>query len=131
MFGTFTGPDNCSYKYCYYDEENSKWFVETITDSGKAAVAGNRYFGGVSFDKKDMQTVYVSKENKGTWTIEKWITNDYGKSWTNNVIDTSDKDVLIRPIIPYNAHDDIDVLYMKGKYPTYLTYDTDIFSYAD
>ena len=131
MFGVFTGPDNCSYKYCYFEEETGQWVLETVTDSGEAAVRGNHYFGGISFDKKDMRTVYVSRENKGVWSIERWVTSDYGKTWTSTVLDTSDKDVLIRPIIPFNAHEDIDVIYMKGKYPTYLTYDTDLVSYAD
>ncbi len=131
LFGVFTGPENCSYKYCYYEASTGEWVLETVTDSGWAAVPGNRYFGGISFDKKDMQTLYVSKEKDGVWSIEKWVTSDYGKTWTHTVLDTSDTDVLIRPIIPFNAHDDTDVIYMKGKYPTYLTYDTDLVSYAD
>ena len=64
LFGVFTGPENCSYKYCY-EASTGEWVLETVTDSGWAAVPGNRYFGGISFDKKDMQTLYVSKEKDG------------------------------------------------------------------
>lgn len=133
LFGTFKGTNDCIYRYCYYDDTNGKWVTESITEAGRSQ--GNKsYYAGVSFDKKDMQTVYVARESKEEWYLEKWVTEDFGKTWSSTLIDKTtrvEKKILFRPIVPYNSHDDIDVLYLKGKYPTYLTFDTDIMSYGD
>ncbi|MBE7067020.1 MAG: hypothetical protein E7385_05660 [Ruminococcaceae bacterium] len=135
MYGVGYDGYDSTYYYAYYDDAKSAWVNNEICKSGEAAVTGNMYFGGVSFDKKDMTTIYVTRRNdEGKFCIEKWKTNDYGATWeVLKVIDTAEKrlETIMRPIIPYNTHDDIDVIYIKGVYPTYLTYDTDIVFYAD
>ena len=126
---------NSKYYYAYYDSKKDKWVNNYICDSGKAAVTGNLYYGGVSFDKKDMTTIYVTRRNsEEKFCLEEWKTTDYGATWKIvEVIDTVHRrsETIMRPIIPYNTHDDIDVIYIKGLYPTYLTYDTDIVFYGD
>ncbi len=133
LFGTFTDAKDSEYRYCYYDTANKKWVTNVVTTSGPAAVAGNRYFGGISFDKKDMQTLYVSRQVNKIWHIECWTTQDYGATWESKVLVEADRQgrVLMRPVIPYNTHEDMDFVYIAGRYPTYLTYNTDIYSYAD
>ena len=134
MYGVGLDGYNSKYYYAYYDDTRGEWVNNFICESGEAAVTGNMYFGGVSFDKKDMQTIYVSRRVSGFYQMEKWTTKDYGATWdTQEVIDvaTDKSATLMRPIIPYNASDDIDVIYIKGLYPTYTTYNTDIVFYAD
>ena len=135
MYGVGLDGNNSKYYYAYYDDAEGKWVNNFICKSGKAAVTGNMYFGGVSFDKKDMTTIYVTRrDDNERFCLEKWKTNDYGATWeVIEVIDSVESrlETIMRPIIPYNTHDDIDVIYIRGKYPTYLTYDTDIVFYAD
>lgn len=135
MYGVGIGSEDTSkYYYAYYDAESGKWVNNFICDSGKWLVEGNMYFGGVSYDKKDMQTIYVSRREGGLNRLEKWKTTDYGATWqTVAVIDegTRDSHVNMRPIVPYNAHDDIDVIYIKGLYPAYSKFNTDLMIYAD
>lgn len=135
MYGVGTSGKNSKYYYAYYDETQQKWINNFVCESGKAAVEGNMYFGGICFDKADMQTVYVSRrDDKDLYRIEKWTTTDYGATWNSQeVIDvaTERSQILMRPVIPYNASDDISLIYIKGLYPTYLTYDSDIIFYAD
>ena len=128
LFGIFTSAYNSQYMYAYYDK--GKWTVEKVSESGSAAVLGNHYFGGISFSKNDMQTLYLSREKEGKWTIEKWETKDFGKSWISKVLDSSANEVLIRPTLPFNTKDKIEVIYMKGQYPSYHTYDTKLVAYS-
>ncbi|MBE7066758.1 MAG: hypothetical protein E7385_04310 [Ruminococcaceae bacterium] len=134
LYGVGNDGYNSKYYYAYYDNAKGQWVNNYICDSGKAAVVGNMYFGGLSFDKKDMQTLYVARREGDLYRMEKWTTTDYGATWSAPVVideSTSATKIIMRPIIPYNASEDIDVIYIKGRYPTYLTYDTDIVFYAD
>lgn len=134
LYGVSQGEeDNSKYYYATYDEEAGSWINQYICDSGKWLVGANMYFGGISFDKKDMQTIYVCRREGERCRIEKWQTKDYGATWTTTLIEeaANDDEEILRPLIPYNAHEDMDVLYMKGNYPSYVKYDTDIVFYAD
>ena len=125
--------DTSKYYYAYYDEKAGEWVNNFICDSGRWLVSDNMYFDGVSFDKKDMQTIYVSRREGDLLRLEKWTTTDYGATWTSVLLDeaTNPEEHILRPLIPYNAHDDMDVLYMKGYYPSYVKFDTNIMYYAD
>jgi len=134
LYGVHQGEeDNSDYYYAYYDDVEGKWVNNLICESGTWLVGANMYFAGMSFDKKDMQTVYVTRRVGARCRIEKWKTTDYGATWTSTLIEeaANDDEEILRPLIPYNAHDDMDVLYMKGNYPAYVKYDTDIVYYAD
>lgn len=129
-----SGEDTSKYYYAYYDEDSKQWVNNFICDSGQWIVEGNMYFGGVAFDKKDMQTIYVTRREGFFYRIERWKTNDYGATWEiEKVIEESTERgvVFMRPMIPYNAHDDIDVFYIKGYYPSYSKFNTDLIFYAD
>lgn len=130
---TKDGEMDSSYYYAYYDEDAKKWVNNFICNSGDFLVEGNMYYGGMSFDKKNMQTVYVTRMVDNISRLEKWTTTDYGATWNTIIIDQAESEAvdILRPLIPYNAHDDIDVIYMKGNYPSYTGYDTDIYHYAD
>lgn len=133
LFGNMVDGTESDYYYSYYDDVKKEWVNQIVCQSGQAAVVGNRYFGGLSFDKQDMQTVYVSRREGGLFRIEKWKTSDYGASWDSiELLDEGEKrsEILMRPIIPYNAHEDIEVIFIKGAYPTYLDYNTDLVFYA-
>lgn len=126
------GELNSKYYYAYYDETAKAWVNNYVCESGEALVSANMYFGGMSFDKKNMQNLYVTRCVEGISRLEKWTTTDYGATWTTTLIEEAPEGVdLLRPLIPYNAHEDFDVLYMKGNYPSYIGYDTNIMYYAD
>ena len=134
LYGVSQGDEQYSkYYYAYYDDVAGKWVNNYICDSGKVMVAANMYYGGMIFDKKDMQTLYVCRREGERCRIEKWKTTDYGATWTSELIEeaANDDEEILRPLSPYNAHEDMDVLYMKGNYPSYVKYDTDIVFYAD
>ncbi|MBE7066486.1 MAG: hypothetical protein E7385_02925 [Ruminococcaceae bacterium] len=135
LYGVGVGTEDTSkYYYAYYDQETNTWIKNLICDSGKWLVAGNMYFGGISYDRKDMQTIYVSRREGDVCRLEKWHTDDYGATWKIvDIIDeaASEDIVVMRPISPYNAHDDIDVIYIKGTYPSYSTFNTELMIYGD
>lgn len=134
LFGVFTNVNDCVYKYCFYDNNTNSWSIKDVVHAGlpvEDPPGRNFYFGGLVFAKGDINTLYVSRENEGTWYIEKWETKNNGDSWVTTLLDKSSEFELFRPQCPYNSHDDIDVFYIKGNYITYMDFDTDIIMIAE
>jgi hypothetical protein len=88
--GTWTSDTDMHYKYITWN--GTSWGIKDITAAG--IVFGEQptahYNGGMSFQKSTSGGVlYLSKENAGTWTIEKWVTTDGGNTWTTTVLATA------------------------------------------
>lgn len=117
-------PDDENHMYCYarykhkswhnYDLVNSgKWFPETF--EGKTEPEPN-YSGGMTIDHDNPDILYLSVNRDSVFEIEKWSTENKGKSWKiTPVTQGSDKD-NVRPFAVRNAtqYNPIQVLWMQN-----------------
>lgn len=94
-----------------------------ICDGGKT-YDPNFYFGGVFFDPKDSNVVYVARESKGAWFVERYRTHDKINWVKEEIIDSSTSNILYRPFLADGAGG--KVIYNKGKYNSYVDYTSHI-----
>jgi hypothetical protein len=76
-----------------------KWFPETPEGKEEREV---HYSGGVVLDHSDPKIVYLSRQIKGVFEIEKWITKNNGKSWKSFPITANSKNNNVRPFVIRN-----------------------------
>lgn len=126
---------NHEYWYARYTEDG--WVNQKIVDSGKwfpQTPEGQRerephYFGGLSIHPDDANVVYLSREVNGVFEIERWETNDMGKSWGSEPITQNSELDNVRPYVPRGLSSDEDevVLWMENqKYIHYTDYRSSI-----
>lgn len=78
------------YKYAKWN--GTSWDVNAVAATGARFGYEDEtaYFGGICFPRSSPGgVVYLSRENSGTWTIEKQVTADSGSNWTATVLATA------------------------------------------
>jgi hypothetical protein len=122
------------YHYAYWD--GSTWLDHEITAGGKwfpqtrlfTTEKEPHYSGGIAIDHANPAEVYVSREIDKVFEIEKWATEDYGKTWSSTAITQQSSHNNVRPVVPRGQAEDTDyVLWMSGNYIHYTDYSTGIF----
>lgn len=101
-----TNDTSSTYKLATLD---GTWSTEDIAASGAAFYddGGRRYYGGVTIPPGDDGTMlYLSREDSGTWYIERWLKDG---TWSGTTL-ASDSDMLVRPWVP-SRHLSVPVLY--------------------
>jgi BNR repeat-containing family member/PKD domain/Concanavalin A-like lectin/glucanases superfamily len=119
------------YHYAHY--EGGDWVVEDITPAGGTfrEDGGSPYYsGGLTLDHEDPSRVYLSRQvGAGLWQVEMWDTADEGGTWTSTPISV-DAGKNVRPVSPRGMpspfDDDLRVIWMRGSYPSYETYQTSV-----
>jgi hypothetical protein len=97
LFATF-GADNVAH-YQYATKRFGKWTVHAVISGGLPFQgAGIRnYYGGMSFSNAGVLT--LSREDNGTWYVERYITPDNGATWTRVLsVPYSNNVVAARPM---------------------------------
>lgn len=121
----WTTDDDAAYKYLYWD--GAGWIKRDMAPTG--VVLGYQpaihYQGGATFpDPGTGGTLYLSREEGGTWSIEKWITTDRGGTWSVQEISRSDTVKLVRPYCPLNGS---GVIFTRlYSYAGYRSFDADL-----
>jgi hypothetical protein len=119
------------HRYYYARRESGAWQVRLMTPAGGTfrEDGGSPYYsGGLTLDHEDPSRVYLSRQTgAGTWQVEAWTTPNGGASWTSQTVSSTGKNV--RPVSPRGmtaTGGSMSVLWMRGGYPDYLTYTTEI-----
>lgn len=99
VFATWTGNGAASYRYA---RAGNGWTPRTLALAG--ATIGDsldkRYLGGMSLPNPTPGgTVYLSREDAGTWRLEKHTTTDGGATWVTRQMQSSTRP-LARPYCP-------------------------------
>jgi BNR repeat-containing family member len=122
------------YRYARWTGKN--WFKSDLTEAGHY-IGNDRekyYSGGMTLNDADPDTLYLSRQperGKG-WRIEQWTTKDSGKTWKQRVVSAVEKTVRkVRPVVPQGARpgDELQVLWMQGRYTHYIDYLTTIMAW--
>lgn len=125
VIAEFTGNDDGVYKYISWD--GSKFVSKDMIVSGKVIGAGDRqYFGGMYLVNSTLGEILVSREENGSWFLEKWRTLDNGNNFTRETIDLTTSEKVFRPVSPKGSTEEI--IYSKGLYHenNFTDFSTDI-----
>ena len=129
VFASF--PSATDHRYHYARWTGSAWDVHQITPAGgsfREDGGSPDYSGGVTLDHEDPSRVYLSRQvGTGLWQVETRTTADGGATWATQVLTGGGKNV--RPIAPRGGTAfgaDMSVLWMRGAYPDYVSYRTEI-----
>jgi hypothetical protein len=113
---TWTNDTDTEYRFLLRQSAATPtWTDKYVQDAGDVFSQGSNpantthYNGGMSFiNPDDDYTLYLSREDSGTWYIDKYETSDDGDNWTvTNVASSSISEShaykLVRPYCPVNA----------------------------
>lgn len=125
------------YSYAYWtgdtwlDHEitpGGKWFPQTpILRALLSKEKEPHYSGGIALNPANPAVVYLSRKIGKTFEIEKWVTTDFGKTWSSLAITKNSNYDNVRPLVPWGYDGAADcVLWMHGRYVHYTDYDTAI-----
>ncbi len=128
-------PDDENHIYCYaryhrgkwnnYELVNSgKWFPETF--EGETEPEPN-YSGGMSIDHENPNVLYLSVNRDSVFEIEKWTTQNRGRSWDVEFITQGSEKDNVRPFAVRNAGEGnpLQVLWMQNTRYHYFAYGHD------
>ena len=121
------------HRYLYARWTGERWQTTPITAAGGSISDDTRepyYSGGITLDHEDPRTVYLSRQTgERVWDVETWSTPDGGETWTSEPVTAGSGTKNVRPVSPRGMlpfSGDMSVLWMRGSYPYYLTYQTSI-----
>jgi hypothetical protein len=98
--------NNHEYWYArYYDGQweshkicaSGPWFPQTPEGIKEPEP---HYFGGLTIHPENPNVVYLSRKIEGVFEIERWETDNLGKSWINEAITKNSTFDNVRPYIP-------------------------------
>ncbi|HOK09137.1 MAG TPA: BNR-4 repeat-containing protein [Candidatus Hydrogenedens sp.] len=105
------------------------WFPETPT--GKKETEPH-YSGGISLNHANPNEVYLSRKVGEFFEIERWRTEDGGKTWTTKSITTNSSCINVRPIVPWGYNKEVShIIWMRGHYKSYTQFNTAIVCWFD
>lgn len=118
-------PKKNDHRYWYARLYNGEWITTEICKSGKwfpKTKKGKKekepyYFGGMSIHPSNPTIIYISRQINGVFEIERWETEDFGKTWNTKQITKNSKYDNVRPTVPRglkSAQSEI-VLWMENK----------------
>ncbi|HEX6053895.1 MAG TPA: BNR-4 repeat-containing protein [Gemmatimonadaceae bacterium] len=126
-------PDTYDHRYWYARWNGEDWVVRLITSSGGSISEDSRepyYSGGLTLDHEDPSVVYLSRQaSANVWEIETWTTPDGGDTWSVEAVTAGSDTKNVRPVSPRGMlpfSSDMSVLWMRGRYRYFLTYETSI-----
>lgn len=127
VYATF--PTRRNHAYWYARWTGRRWRSHFLTFAGPSISPGTieyEYSGGIALDHANPATVYLSREARGHYQIERWSTPDGGISWRHAVIVRNRKD-NVRPVVPRGwTSGPMGLLWLRGDYRSYTTYRTSI-----
>lgn len=128
VYAVFRSAEDHSYRYARWTGD--QWRDVQVADAGSHITAGNPekyYSGGIYLDHERDGVCYYSVGNYDGSVLVRAETDDGGETWRETAL-TDDGEQNVRPVVPWNSHDDLPVLWMRGSYTNYAfeEYDTAI-----
>ncbi|MCG6189062.1 BNR-4 repeat-containing protein [Maribellus maritimus] len=125
------------YHYAWYNSGSQKWEDVELCKAGKwfpqtqegEVEREPHYMGNMTFNPQNPNDVYLSREVNDIFEIEKYSTNDQGKTWDITPITENSEYDNVRPYVPRYLPESAKtvVLWMENKkYIHYTDYDTRI-----
>lgn len=128
-------PSKTDHRYRYAAWDGSTWVDSEITEAGSwfANTPEDRqedqpyYSGGLALDPTDPSFVYLSRPVDGVFEIERWRTDDFGRSWSSEAVTSGSAADNVRPCVPAGRLEGgPEVLWMHGDYVNSRDFETSI-----
>jgi putative BNR repeat neuraminidase len=132
-------PEKTRHSYRYARWTGERWQENQITPAGPwfpqtrpgASESEPHYSGGVVLDHADPSVVFLSRQVKGVFEIEKWSTADGGETWETQAITAGSRKNNVRPVVARpeaggNGPAQPLLMWMHGGYVHYTDYETTI-----
>jgi autotransporter-associated beta strand protein len=135
--GIFTARANDSdldHRFFYSRFDGREWHVNELARAGGYLYAAeNDYTGPASIDPDNPNVVYLStkidpRTQAGTakYELYKGFTADFGATWAWTPLTVDSTVDNVRPVVPKWNGDSTAVVWMRGTYSTYTTWDTEV-----
>ncbi|MGI8924192.1 MAG: BNR-4 repeat-containing protein [Fimbriimonadales bacterium] len=107
-------PERSRHEYYYARWDGSSWTDRKITDAGgwfpqtgPGTIESEPYYsGGLVLDHSDTSVAYLSKPNDGRFEIQRWITDDYGDTWSSSTLAVPAGYAAVRPMVARGQSND-------------------------
>ncbi|WP_371805274.1 BNR-4 repeat-containing protein [Candidatus Lokiarchaeum ossiferum] len=91
-----------------------RWFPQSIISKFELEP---HYSGGMVFNQQNPNIIYLSRQIKSNFEIEKWETKNLGHTWISTQLTADSKNMNVRPVFPRGYDQNTDhILWMHGKY---------------
>ncbi len=130
------------YQYAWYSKREKQWMDYEICRAGKwfpqtqegKVEREPHYFGNMTIKPSEPNVIYLSRQIKGVFEIEKRTTYDGGKTWKIQAITENSTLDNVRPYVPRGdgtKHNTVVLWMQNKKYIHYTNYDTSIKYWID
>lgn len=129
ILGTrYPNNDGSDIRYMHWRWSGSAWIESEITPDGAGLYSPEVFYaGGICFDSLDCSKIYLSKPVSGVREIQAWRSNDNGMTWGKQAdITSGSTQINARPYSPRNHHASVSVVWWRGVYDTFTSYNTAI-----
>jgi BNR repeat-containing family member len=128
VYATFPSPSRHAYWYARFT--GRRWVSHFLTFAGPSISPGTieqQYSGGIALDHSDPSVVYLSRDVRGEFEIERWTTPDGGYGWRHVTVVRGGGKYNVRPVVPRGADGGpISLLWLRGQYNSYTGYRTSV-----
>lgn len=145
VFQTRANGSNLDHRYFYSRWDGAQWQVNQIGYAGSYLYsAEDDYTGLIAIDPSHVDTIYLSSEvnpatkaqligadGKRHYELFRGQTPDGGATWRWTPITFNSTEDNVRPIMPKWDASHSALLWMRGDYATYTSYDTQIVALLD
>lgn len=130
VYATFPSRKRPNQRYWYADWTGKRWVSHFLTVAGGTIAPGTiefEYSGGIALDHSDPSIVYLSRQVRGGFEIERWTTDDDGWHWRHTVVVPADGTNNVRPVVPRGWDSGpMSLLWLHGHYGDYNRYRTSV-----
>ncbi|WP_430973759.1 BNR-4 repeat-containing protein [Sunxiuqinia rutila] len=130
-------PEEVDHRYFYARYDGEKWVNTELCKSGRwfpqtperEEESEPHYFGGMTLHPDNANVIYLSRQINGRFEIERWETDDLGKTWNKEPVTQNSEYDNVRPYVPRGLQRNMDeiVLWMENqKYIHFTNYKTSI-----
>lgn len=121
-----------SHTYHHARWDGTDWSKNEITTGGYGISPHREYYsGGMCFDGRDPNNLYLSRTETGQHEIWTADTTDDGDSWSVDQLTEDSANSNIRPCQIHYAHDDVGVVWLHGTFDDLSTYNLRVTSEMD
>lgn len=140
-------PAHARNQYYFARYDGSAWNVSPIAWAGNSLYSGEpHYMGGVAIDPADPNHLVISTDvdpatgapltpapgrSDAAHELYDAVTADGGQTWTFTPITSSSATDNLRPVIPDPSATTRALVWFRGQYSSYLSYDTEVVGMID
>jgi hypothetical protein len=128
-------PSERDHRYYYSRWDGAEWHTHEIVQAGRwfpDTPSGQderepHYSGGITLHPDNPSVVFLSRQVRGVFEIERWETADLGANWVREAVTSRSSRNNIRPVVPQGLdRDSRHVLWLTGRYSHYTRFETGI-----